>query len=204
MAWDECKATEECHDVNVGMAANEMRHWFKACRNKHLLVTEQQEEGETFRNYRRRYMTTLVNPTQSSTLSEHYPAINALGAQNRDQNEISEINNTAFHPFLHQEMDLDTAGTHANRFKTSCAISKPVSADQPETWWAADFEEGEVEVKMVMVWGETYKVLFDRGLFDTEIYIGDQYCGKITPETWSEPWETTQTKATKRSYGNGY
>ena len=101
-------------------------------------------------------------------------------------------------------MDLHTTGRNANRTRTSCAISKPVSADQPETWWAADFEEGEVEVAMVMVWGETYKVLYDRGLFGMEVYIGDQYCGEITSETWTEPWEVTMTKATTRKYGNGY
>lgn len=149
-------------------------------------------------------MATLENPTQSSTISYLYPAENALGRQRRDPNEPLEINNTSFHPFLHQDIDLDTEGKHANRFKTSCAITEPISDDQPTTWWRADFAEGELEVEEVTVWGETYKVLMDRAYFGTEIYIGDQLCATIDTTTWTEPFKVTQTKATKRSYGNGY
>ena len=36
----DCRATPECHEVTVGMAPASVQHWHKACRNKHLLVSE--------------------------------------------------------------------------------------------------------------------------------------------------------------------
>jgi hypothetical protein len=40
LSWTQCTETPECHDVTVGMAPARTQHWNKACRNKHLLVTE--------------------------------------------------------------------------------------------------------------------------------------------------------------------
>jgi len=49
----------------------------------HLLLTEQQHEGETFVNYRELTQALLENPTQSSDLNELYPASNPLHRQDR-------------------------------------------------------------------------------------------------------------------------
>jgi len=110
------------------MAPTAVQHWLKACRNKHLLVSEQQNEGETFRNYEAQYLVHLEKAAQSSDLSDLYLADNALNRQNKVENEAAG-KNFHFHPFLHKEEDDSTKKNKQGRFMTSCSISKPVSAD---------------------------------------------------------------------------
>lgn len=49
--WDDCKATPECHSTVVAQAPESNQTWEKACRNRYLLVTEQQGDNESFYNY---------------------------------------------------------------------------------------------------------------------------------------------------------
>jgi len=107
LEYETCRATDECHEVTVGMAPTAVQHWLKACRNKHLLVSEQQNEGETFRNYEAQYMVHLEKAAQSSDLSDLYLADNALNRQNKVENEAAG-KNFHFHPFLHKEDDDST------------------------------------------------------------------------------------------------
>jgi len=48
-----------------------------------------------------------------------------------------------------------------------------------------------MEIVEVKVWGETYKALWDRAYFGTEVWIGDQLCGTIGKETMTEKFSGT-------------
>lgn len=107
------KTTRECLDNQencagrvVAKAPESTIHVEKSCRNKHLLVSEQQLPGETFTNYREFTSATLVNPTQSSDLNSYYPASNPLNRQNRKENK-AKGKDWWFHPFPKNERETD-------------------------------------------------------------------------------------------------
>lgn len=54
-------------------------------------------------------------------------------------------------------------------------------------------------IKEVEVWGEHYKTIWDRALFGTKVFIGDQLCDDINGETLNEPFLSMG-----REEGNGY
>lgn len=71
-------------------------------------------------------------------------------------------------------------------------------------WWSADFSNGPAEVGEVEVWGEIYKVLWDRYYFGAKVYVDDQLCAEITTKTMTEQMDGTQGYGSSRKYGNAY
>lgn len=83
-------------------------------------------------------------------------------------------------------------------------MTKPVTDDQPVQKWSADFEGGAVAISEVELWGEFYKVMWDRAFFGVEVFIGDTLCGKINTDTMNEPFQGTNGFGSNRKEGNGY